>query len=181
MQAPHLVSQAGRILVAGGGSGLVARIGDCLSGDGHQVHTATRAEDTEHLLASERYDLIVIESSMPPARVLTLLEEARRQKPAPVIFLITAEQGVPDLLETLRRTAGAASQDSEQELLQPSPREPQPMTLDAVERAHVLHVLRHCRGNKKKAAAMLGINRSSLYGKLRRFGITVATKVAGVS
>lgn len=179
MQEHHLGYQAGKILVAGGASGLAARIGACLCGDGHRVRTATDPEETQGLLESERFDLIVVEPSLSPARMLALLEGARRQQPVPVIFLIPEEESVPELLAALRRTAGAASRDSEQELLRPSPQEPLPMTLHAVERAHILDVLRQCRGNKKKTAALLGINRSSLYGKLKRFGIAVGSGGTG--
>ncbi|HEY3177152.1 MAG TPA: sigma-54 dependent transcriptional regulator [Candidatus Polarisedimenticolia bacterium] len=42
------------------------------------------------------------------------------------------------------------------------------------EKNHIVHVLEQCRWNKKKAAVMLGINRSSLYSKLKRFGLMEA-------
>ncbi len=46
--------------------------------------------------------------------------------------------------------------------------------LDAVERAHVLDVLRNCQGNKARAARALGIHRRRLYRLLERYshGIT---------
>jgi DNA-binding NtrC family response regulator len=55
------------------------------------------------------------------------------------------------------------------------------MSLDEAERAHILKVLEACGGNKKKAAALLGINRSSLYAKLKRLGIVPAGGLAGVA
>jgi two-component system response regulator FlrC len=42
-------------------------------------------------------------------------------------------------------------------------------SLDALERARILDVLQACGGNKKLAAARLGIHRSTLYAKLERY------------
>ena len=44
--------------------------------------------------------------------------------------------------------------------------------LKEVERRHILHVLRQCRGNRVKAATLLGIGRNTLWRKLRQFSIT---------
>jgi transcriptional regulator with GAF, ATPase, and Fis domain len=43
-------------------------------------------------------------------------------------------------------------------------------TLAEVERAHIVRVLERCGGNKKQAADILGIDRSTLYAKLKQFG-----------
>jgi DNA-binding NtrC family response regulator len=44
-------------------------------------------------------------------------------------------------------------------------------TLDELERTHILRVLELCEGQKRKAASMLGINRTTLWKKLRQYGI----------
>ncbi len=44
-------------------------------------------------------------------------------------------------------------------------------SLDELERVHVLRVLRACDGQKTKASAILGINRTTLWKKLRQYGI----------
>ena len=41
--------------------------------------------------------------------------------------------------------------------------------LDAMERAHVLEVLKNCQGNKARAARALGIHRRRLYRLLERY------------
>jgi transcriptional regulator of acetoin/glycerol metabolism len=46
-----------------------------------------------------------------------------------------------------------------------------PGTLQSLERGRILEALRECKGNKKKAARNLGIHRSTLYAKLRRYGL----------
>jgi DNA-binding NtrC family response regulator len=44
-------------------------------------------------------------------------------------------------------------------------------TLEDVERAHIERVVRQCDGNLSRAARILGIDRSTLYSKLRRYGL----------
>ncbi len=48
--------------------------------------------------------------------------------------------------------------------------EPVP-TLDELEKSHILRVLELCEGQKTKAAALLGINRTTLWKKLRQYGL----------
>jgi DNA-binding NtrC family response regulator len=49
-----------------------------------------------------------------------------------------------------------------------------PLTLRAVERAHVLRVLALCGDNKRRAAQCLGITRATLYARLAEYGVHVA-------
>jgi DNA-binding NtrC family response regulator len=49
-----------------------------------------------------------------------------------------------------------------------------PDTLDDAERRHIAHVLRHTGGNKRQAAILLGISRSTLLHKVRKYGIVTA-------
>jgi len=44
-------------------------------------------------------------------------------------------------------------------------------TLDELEHAHILKVLEMCEGQKTKAAQLLGINRTTLWKKLRQYGL----------
>ncbi len=48
-----------------------------------------------------------------------------------------------------------------------------PEPLDEVERKHIIHMLRETGGNKKRAAELLGIDRSTLYAKIKRWGIDI--------
>jgi DNA-binding NtrC family response regulator len=63
-----------------------------------------------------------------------------------------------DLPEALREAEPAAASTT-------------PITsLAEIERLHIQRVLDHCGGNKKAAAEILGIDRSTLYAKLRQYG-----------
>jgi DNA-binding NtrC family response regulator len=56
----------------------------------------------------------------------------------------------------------------------PAPGEPPLPLKEALvlpERRIIEHALRHCGGNREQAAKVLGINRSTLFHKLRKFGI----------
>lgn len=45
------------------------------------------------------------------------------------------------------------------------------LTLEEMERAHIERVWRLCAGNHSKAARVLGIDRTTLYNKLRKYGL----------
>jgi two-component system response regulator HydG len=45
------------------------------------------------------------------------------------------------------------------------------LTLEEIERRHVLRVLEACDGNRTDAAKMLGLDRKTLYRKLLRWGV----------
>jgi DNA-binding NtrC family response regulator len=44
-------------------------------------------------------------------------------------------------------------------------------TLDELERRYVLHVLEQVKGNRTRAAEVLGIDRRTLYRMAERFGV----------
>src|SRR5439155_13533364 len=48
-------------------------------------------------------------------------------------------------------------------------------SLDAMERQHIIKILKETGGNKKKAAEILGIERRTLYNKAKRLGIDFRT------
>ena len=46
-----------------------------------------------------------------------------------------------------------------------------PTSLDDMERLHILNTLKHTNWNKSKTASILGIERSTLDRKIRRYGL----------
>ena len=52
---------------------------------------------------------------------------------------------------------------------------PELLTLEEIERQHVLRVLEACDGNRTDAAKVLGLDRKTLYRKLLRWGVNDAT------
>lgn len=58
-----------------------------------------------------------------------------------------------------------------------APTEPvQPEPLDDVERRHIARTLAYTRGNKRRAAHLLGIARSTLLAKVRKYGLNGGTE-----
>jgi DNA-binding NtrC family response regulator len=51
-----------------------------------------------------------------------------------------------------------------------------PDSLEAAERRHIMLALEHTRGNKRRAAHVLGIARSTLLAKIRRYGLQLEVK-----
>ena len=56
-------------------------------------------------------------------------------------------------------------------IFSPDPGEPE--SLEAAERRHLALALRHTGGNKRKAAHLLGISRSTLLNKVRKYGLSL--------
>lgn len=54
-----------------------------------------------------------------------------------------------------------------------------PGTLEAAERRHIAATLRHTHGNKRRAAHVLGIARSTLLAKVRKYGLDAIGRGAG--
>jgi DNA-binding protein Fis len=48
---------------------------------------------------------------------------------------------------------------------------PRVRSLDEVVREHILHVVRLCGNHKTRASQLLGIDRSTLWKKLREYGV----------
>jgi len=73
---------------------------------------------------------------------------------------LPAEIQLPMVLQQMERGSAAAGRSAAQ-------------SLDDVERNAILQALAECHGNKKKAAELLGIQRPTLYNKMKRYAIEI--------
>jgi len=73
---------------------------------------------------------------------------------------LPAEVQLPTALQKMERGSAAAGRTGVQ-------------SLDDVERNTILQALAECHGNKKKTAERLGIQRATLYNKIKRYGIEI--------
>lgn len=77
--------------------------------------------------------------------------------------LLVLDLALPELdLQRLREALGESA--------------PPPESLDAVERRQIAAMLRHTGGNRRKAAQLLGLARSTLLAKIRRYGLEPGTE-----
>ncbi|HXW96721.1 MAG TPA: helix-turn-helix domain-containing protein [Gemmatimonadales bacterium] len=87
------------------------------------------------------------------------LTEAAKALAVPGLDAALVSLAAPGLDQTLLREALAPGE----------PTEPEP--LDNVERRHIARTLSYTRGNKRRAAHLLGIARSTLLAKVRKYGL----------
>ena len=84
-------------------------------------------------------------------------------------MVVMAEGNTLGLEDVPYEIRGATESGSSRETTAIVPSEP--MTLRDLERGHIERVMKHTAGNKKEAARVLGIDRSTLYAKLKAYGL----------
>ena len=113
----------------------------------------------EALAQAERFlpDALALDCHLPSEDVNQLVEQLKAVLPdRPVVVLVT--------YETINRAIQMAQIGfGDQAMVD--------LTLREVENRHIETVLRHNRGNVERSAAVLGISRSSLYERIKRYGI----------
>lgn len=116
---------------------------------GLQVVTARNGRDGVAAIREGRVDLVVMDLQVAGLSELQLLTELARIRQAECA----------DAASAARQAAADAA-----------PAEPL-QTLSGLEREHVLRALDRARGNKKAAAAMLGVSRRAFYRRLERLSL----------
>ena len=95
----------------------------------HAGHQSVAANSASEALEGGRYDLLVLDPTLPELNLASLR------------VAISADAITP------------------------------PDSLDDAERRHLALMLRYTSGNKRKAALLLGISRSTLLNKVRKYGL----------
>lgn len=96
-------------------------------------------------------------------RVLLLTDDGERVTPLAAALRATG-------CEVVVAAPGGAGPDARVDLVLTDPAMP-PGTLEDAERRHIAATLRHTQGNKRQAAHLLGIARSTLLAKVRKYGL----------
>lgn len=96
-------------------------------------------------------------------RILLLTDAAERLGPLAAAFRVRG-------YEVVVTAPGPGVPEAEFDLVLTDPAMA-PGTLEAAERRHISAMLRHTHGNKRQAAHLLGIARSTLLSKVRRYGL----------
>lgn len=116
---------------------------------------AARAEAlTEQLRAAGLAATVEPDAGVAAAALIGALNA-----PAPDVELVLLDLSLPGLDLALLRAALSAGGTTP------------PDSLAAAERRHIGRVLEHTGGNRRRAAIALGISRSTLLNKIRKYGI----------
>jgi len=112
-------------------------------------------ERAEHLAAALRNGGgTVVTTETHGAAAAALVAGAEGEAPGLLVLDLT----LPELdLQRLREALGEGA--------------PPPEPLESVERRQIAAMLRHTGGNRRKAAQLLGLARSTLLAKIRRYGL----------
>ena len=162
--------------------------------DGAEVTRCSGEEPDGSLFGARGFDLLLIDLRNSHGEFPPVAEAFRRACPRAPVLVATGESAAGMALEALRRgtchfvvqprndvelgdmvhrvARGAASNggSTRPEMPRAGAADGRP-TLYEMERNYILRTLEECKWNKKKTASVLGINRSSLYSKIKRFGI----------
>ncbi len=95
----------GTVLLVDDEEKLVRNLGRALRDEGHEVATATSADDAQRLLASRPFDVLVVDNRMPERTGLELIRDLSASVPEgerPQILLMTAHATIENAIEAMR-------------------------------------------------------------------------------
>jgi DNA-binding NtrC family response regulator len=107
--------------------------------------------------AERREELAALLRRAEHSATVATSAEAAVDSLAPDTDAVLLDLTLPDLDRTTFRRALSSAESSE------------PDSLEEAERRHLSLVLKHTAGNKRKAAHILGISRSTLLNKVRKY------------
>lgn len=192
MSLPHpRQTHEARVLVVEDESRLRELLQRALVGWGFEAAVARSGEEALRMNDAEPFDIVVLDLNLPAMDGLEALRRLRERTPALQAIVVTgfasidsAKQAVHlDVVEFLTKPChlGELEQALDRALRRMAPTPPavldQPdlpvpaagVTLDEVERQHILATLRRNSGNRTATAQELGISRRTLYYKLEEY------------
>jgi len=139
------------------GEALAAR----LRADGHQVDTIHTASEAIERAREAQYLIYYVDCEMPGMDGVEIMKEIRRLQPEASVIVTCRGPGLgEDDFAALAQSAVPGRESGAE-----------PMSLAAMEKVVITATLRHTGGNIKESAALLGIDRSTLYEKIRKYAI----------
>ncbi len=187
-----------RVLVVDGEDMVRESLVGRLAKDGYTVESAHDGESVVEKLRAEPLSVLIVDLEMPGLDGAHVLEEAKRIQPDLAVVILTAYETVgaavaamkagaygylvkpfdpeePSLM--IRRIAAQRDLVRENQILRKAlQRESRSgagslASLEEVEKRHIAAVLAHSGGNVSQSARVLGIDRVTLYNKMRRYGL----------
>lgn len=183
-----------RVLVIDDEVGAGAPLRAVLGQGGYESVWFERGEEALRMLERTPFDVIVTELSLGGMDGVELCRRVHALRPGLPVIVRTAAPTVGAAVEAFRAGASdfVAKTEREESVLQAmnraldrARRSPEAVgtsrgpgdeaeslrSMDEVERQHVLRVLEAVRGNKREAARILKLDRTTLYRKLKRYGV----------
>ena len=131
----------------------------CVADDRFLFERARALEQAADLPGAEAAYRAYLQQSPASAEALGNLGVVLARQDLITVKELPSEVQLPVALQQTERTAQRANGPAR--------------TLDDMERDAILDALAQCHGNKKKAAELLGIQRPTLYNKMKRYAIEI--------
>ncbi len=102
-----MVREQARVLIVDDDRGACETIADVLRLKGHDVHTATEGRAGLRALATERFDVAIVDIQLPDIPGLEVLEAIKRASPATEVIFVTAFASVATAVQAINGAAFA--------------------------------------------------------------------------